>query len=145
MRRRWPRRRGRWPDPHVCVTNWHWVTDQWVPLVRFDLDLAVDSLTSRWRQADAVIHFLDLKLTRKFQKMFQTSKNHRNSTVAQIEIIYIWKIIRKIQSIHLYHFHAWQTNLYMLYIWKHTYGIFKSLFWSCIWTFGSNGLQPNEC
>ena len=26
------------------------------------------------------------------------------------------------------------NHLYMLYIWKHTYGIFKSLIWSCIWT-----------
>ena len=31
------------------------------------------------------------------------------------------------QSIHLYQFHAWQTNLYLLYKWKHINGIYKDL------------------
>ena len=43
--------------------------------------------------------------------MSKTSKIHRNSTVAQNEISYIWKIIRKIQSIHLYWFHACLNKL----------------------------------
>ena len=47
----------------------------------------------------------------KFQKIPQTSKNHRNSTVTPNKINYIWKMIRKIQSIHLYCFHAWLNKL----------------------------------
>ena len=44
------------------------------------------------------------------------------------------------QSIHLYHFHAWKTKLYLLNIRKHINGIYKCLIWSCIWTHGSNEL-----
>ena len=47
----------------------------------------------------------------KFQKLLQTSKIHINSTVAPNQTNYIWKMIRKIQSIHLYYFHAWSNKL----------------------------------
>ena len=71
----------------------------------------VDLLTSHRRHADAVNLFLDLFLFRKFQKMFKTSKIHRKSTVTPNEIIYIWKMIRKIQSIRLYWFHECLNKL----------------------------------
>ena len=47
----------------------------------------------------------------KFQKLLQTSKIHINSTVAPNQTSYIWKMIRKIQSIHLYCFHACLNKL----------------------------------
>ena len=74
----------------------------------------------------------------------QTSEIHRNSTVAPNQIIYIRKIIRKIQSIHLCYFHAWKINLYLLYKWKHSNGILNAQTRVCIWTFGSNGPLPNR-
>ena len=47
----------------------------------------------------------------KFQEITQTSKIHINSTVAPNQTNYIWKIIRKIQRIHLYWFHACLNKL----------------------------------
>ena len=58
-----------------------------------------------------------------------------------MKIIYIWKLIRKIQGICLWHFHACLNNLQPLFrtiwingIWIITYGVW-------IWTFGSNQLH----
>ena len=47
----------------------------------------------------------------KFQKIPQTSKNHSKSTITPNAKFYIWKMIRKIQSIHLYWFHAYLSKL----------------------------------
>ena len=81
------------------------------PLSGLTRTCSVDLLTSHWRQADAVIHFLGLFLFRKFQKIVLTSKIHRNWSVTPNQTNYIWKMIRKIQSIHLYYFHAWLSKL----------------------------------
>ena len=75
------------------------------------------------------------------QKMSKTSKNHRNSTVTPNEINYIWKMIRKIQGIHLYHFHAWLNNVCPLFWTKQINGIWNVLYGVWIWTFGSNQLH----
>ena len=124
-------------SPGSLTSGPHWSGLTWTG--------SVDLLRSAWRNADAVMHFLDLFLFKKFQKMFKTSKNQRNSTVTPNEIIYIWKIIRKIQSIHLYHFHACQTKLYLLYRWKHDNGILNAKYGVCIWTLSSYGLHLNCC
>ena len=67
----------------------------------------------------------------------QTSKIHRNSTVAPNQTSYIWKMIRKIQSIHMYHFHACLSNLCLLIrsnqlngIWVITYGVWIWILYS---------------
>ena len=57
--------------------------------------------------------------------MPKTSKNHRNSTVTPNEIIYISKMIRKIQSIHLCWFHACLSKLTLLFSAKHDKALFK--------------------
>ena len=45
------------------------VTDVWTPHVRFDLDLAVDSLTSCWRQTDAAKSFSGIILILNIQEI----------------------------------------------------------------------------
>ena len=101
----------------------------------------VDLLTSQWRHADALIQLLDLFFNRKFQKIAKTSKNHRKSTIAPNAKIYIWKIIRKIQSIHLYWFHAYLSKLTWCLVHKkikHLKGPFMSLKLESLIQNGSN-------
>ena len=59
------------------------VTDQWVPLVRFDLADPVDLLTSHLCHDDAVKHFLDLCFFRKFQKALLRQPNIRMMSAGQ--------------------------------------------------------------
>ena len=58
-----------------------------------------------------------------------------------MDIIYIWKFIRKIQRICLWHFHACLNNLKLLYktIWIN--GIWNALHGVWMETFGSNQLH----
>ena len=55
------------------------VADVWTPHVRFDLDLVVDSLTSCWRQADAVKSFSGIILILNIQEMSENALNFNNS------------------------------------------------------------------
>ena len=59
--------------------------------------------------------------------MSKTSKNHRNSTVTPNKINYICKILKKIQGIHLYHFHACLSKLTSLFSPKHDNALFEFL------------------
>ena len=54
------------------------VTDVWTPHVRFDLDLAVDSLMSCWRQADAVKSFSGIILILNIQEIPENVQNFKN-------------------------------------------------------------------
>ena len=50
-------------------------------------------------------------------------------------------MIRKIQSIHWYWFHACYRNLTLLFSSKHVNAIYKPITWVCIWIFDSNQLH----
>ena len=110
----------------------------WVPAVRFDLGWCLwpadITTTSGWCRKS----FSGLKTIHKFQKMFKTSKNHWKSTVTQNEINYIWKMIRKIQGIWIWHFHACLNNLTSLFSPKHDNALFEFIVWIWIWTLSSN-------
>ena len=51
-------------------------------------------------------------------------------------------MIRKIQSIHSYWFHACLNNLTLLFRSKHDNALCKFITWVWIWTLGSNKLKP---
>ena len=70
-----------------------------------------------------------------------TSKIHRNSIVTPNEINYIWKMIRKIQPIHLYHLHACLNNLNLLYTTIWINGIWNVMYGVWIWILDSNQLH----
>ena len=59
--------------------------------------------------------------------MPKTSKNDRKLTVTPNEKIYKCKMIRKIQSIHLYWLHACLNNLTLLFRSKHDNALYKFL------------------
>ena len=66
---------------------------------------------SLWCQADAVNDISGFKLNQEIQNIIYTSKLHNFYSVTPNWTNNIWKMIRKIQSIHLYHFHAWSNKL----------------------------------
>ena len=54
-------------------------------------------------------------------------------------------MIRKIQSIHLYWFHACLNNLNLMFSEKHDKALFKFIVWVWRWTFSSKWLKPPCC
>ena len=54
-------------------------------------------------------------------------------------------MIRKIQSIHLYWFHACINNLTLMFSSKHDKALFKFIIWVWDWTFGSKWPKPICC
>ena len=77
----------------------------------------------------------------KFKKIPQTSKIHSKSSVTPNAKFYIWKMIRKIQSIHLYWFHACLSKLTWCLVQnkiKHLKGPFMSLKLESLIQNGSN-------